>query len=65
MNWTVVYTSPYDIMERMSVDGGWLYRNRVVVNASSQEPSGFVWSVALTFVPEPAPTTPPAEGASA
>ena len=64
MNWTVVYTSAYDTMERMQVDGGWLYRNRVVVNSSAQEPSGFVWSVALTFVPEPA-TTPPAEGASA
>ena len=40
--WQAVYSHPYDVMERLAVDGGWLYRNRVVVNASAQEPSGFV-----------------------
>jgi hypothetical protein len=53
--WQSVYAQPYDIMERMSVDGGWLYRNRIVVNASAQNPGDFVWATALTFVPEPAP----------
>jgi len=57
--WESVYSQPYDTMERMQVTGGWLYRNRVVVNSSAQNPSDFVWAVALSFVPEPA-TPPPA-----
>jgi len=52
--WENVYAQPYDVMERMAVDGGWLYRNKVVVNASSQNPGDFVWATSLTFVPEPA-----------
>jgi hypothetical protein len=53
--WQSVYSQPYDILERMAVDGGWLYRNRVVVQSSAQNPSDYVWSVALSFVPEAAP----------
>jgi hypothetical protein len=56
--WETVYSNPGDIMERMSVEGGWLYRNRFVVQSSAQNPSDYVWTVALAFVtppPEPEP----------
>ena len=52
--WEIIYTTPTDIMERLAVDGGWLYRNRVVMQSSAQSPHDYAWGVALTFVPEPA-----------
>jgi len=53
--WQSVYDNPFDKMDRLAVDGGWLYRNRFVISASAQDPAHYVWAVTMAFVPEPAP----------
>jgi len=53
--WENVYSETYDIMERLAVDGGWLYRNRMVTSGSAQDPQHYVWLVTMTFVPTAAP----------
>lgn len=52
--WENVYTTTSDIMERYAVEGGWIYRNRYVIESSSQSPADWVWEFSITFVPEPA-----------
>jgi hypothetical protein len=57
--WEVVYAEPYDIMERLPTQGGWLYRNRYVTSGSAQDPQHYVWMVTMAFVPADAPLAPP------
>lgn len=44
--WESVYTSENDRMERLPVEGGWLYRNFV---RSGSDHGGYTWMVALSF----------------
>jgi hypothetical protein len=54
--WEDVYSEQFDVMERLRVDGGWLYRNRLVTSGSAQDPGDYVWLVSMSFVPgEPQP----------
>jgi len=52
--WEVVSDTPYDKIERLAVDGGWLYRNMTVVSSSAQDAAHYLWGVSITFVPTPA-----------
>jgi hypothetical protein len=47
--WEDVYSEDFDIMQRMRVEDGWLYRNRFVVGGSAH--SGYVWAMSMAFVP--------------
>jgi hypothetical protein len=54
--WEDVYSEEFDIMQRLWVGGGWLYRNRFVTKGVAQEPQSYVWLVSMSFVPgEPQP----------
>jgi len=53
--WEEVYREPTDIMERMRLTDGWLYRNRVVADGSLQSAGGYDWDVVITYVPGPLP----------
>lgn len=50
MTWEEVYRTDHEIMDRAPVDGGWIYR---LQQRHGSEHSGYRWSVAITFVPEP------------
>jgi hypothetical protein len=53
--WEAVYRSDNEVMERTAVDGGWLYRYQL---RQGSEHGGFSWSIAMAFVPTPAPPPP-------
>lgn len=55
MNWELVSTSDNEIVERASVEGGWIYR---IKTRQGSAHSGFTWDTAVCFVtppPEPPP----------
>jgi len=52
--WEEVYSEPTDVMERLRVEDGWLYRNRVVVDGSAQSAGGYLWTATLAYVPDAA-----------
>src|SRR5215831_13382275 len=53
--WQQVYAEQNDIMEVMAVPGGYLYRNRLVIDGSAQAAGGFVWGCVMAFAPPGAP----------
>jgi hypothetical protein len=57
--WENVYNQPYDIMERTRLDDGWIYRNRLVMGSSAQNPVDYQWQVAVFYVADVVVVPPP------
>lgn len=55
MNWEMVSATDSERLERLSVEGGWIYRYQ---QRQGSEHTGFTWATSICFVtppPEPAP----------
>jgi hypothetical protein len=50
--WETVYDEPYDKMDRLPVPGGWIYRNKVVIDSRAQVQSQWVWNISICYVAE-------------
>jgi hypothetical protein len=50
--WETVYSEQFDVMHRMRLDDGWIYRNRLVMSSSAQNPADYHWQVTSTYVPD-------------
>jgi hypothetical protein len=61
--WENVYSQQFDVMDRMRLDDGWIYRNRLVVSSSAQNPADYQWQIACTYVADapPPPLDQPAQ----
>lgn len=51
MNWELVSTTDNERLERLSVEGGWIYRYQ---ERQGSDHGGFEWVTSICFVPAPA-----------
>jgi len=52
--WEILFASKFDFIERIQCQGGWIIRNRMVIQTSTDNPQAYNWALGLVYVPDTA-----------